>query len=73
MRSADFITETLAPDDVVSLALKYLNKMLGSGLTSAAAISNVVDILLIKGINHTTAASAAKQAYATISGKAFDA
>jgi hypothetical protein len=71
MRSADFIMETMSPDDITSLALTYLDKMLGNGLTSAAAINNVIDILLLKGVNHTLAASAAKQAYATISGKDF--
>ena len=71
MRSADFIIESTAPADIESLALQYLNKMLSNGLTSAAAVSNVIDILLLKGVNHTMAATAAKQAYATISGKDF--
>jgi cytosine/adenosine deaminase-related metal-dependent hydrolase len=71
MRSTDFITESTVPDDIGALALKYLTKMLASGITSASAINNVIDVLLLKGVNHTLAATAAKQAYATISGKDF--
>ena len=71
MKSTDFITESIVPDDIAALAQKYLGKMMANGLTSSAAINNVIDVLLLKGVNHTLAASAAKQAYANISGKDF--